>query len=84
MDIEKEIEIIKSRNRRVEMDKAWEVSWTRRLFIAISTYVVAGVWLVLIKDTSPWLKALVPSVGYLLSTLSIPLIKSWWSHERSR
>jgi len=32
MDIEKEIEIIKERNRRVELDKAWEISWTRRIF----------------------------------------------------
>ncbi len=82
MDLEKEIEIIKSRNRRVEIDKAWEVSWTRRFFIATSTYIVAGVWLVVIQDTNPWLKALVPSVGYLLSTLSIPVVKTWWSNSR--
>ena len=78
MNIEQELEIIKQRNKRVEADKAWEVSWTRRLFIAILTYVVAGFWLVTIHDTNPWLKALVPAVGYLLSTLSIPVVKSWW------
>lgn len=78
MEIEKEIEIIKERNSRVEADKAWEISWTRRLFIAISTYVIAGIWLVVIKDSFPWLKAFVPSVGYLLSTLSLPFIKRWW------
>ncbi len=26
--LEKEIEIIKSRNKRVETEKAWEISWT--------------------------------------------------------
>ena len=79
MDIEKEIGEIKERNSRVQQDKAWETSWTRRLFIAAVTYVVAGVWLVWINETSPWLKALVPGGAYILSTLSLPFIKSWWA-----
>lgn len=79
MNIEKEIEAIKERNQRVEIDKAWEVSWTRRLFIAAVTYIIASVWLVLIHDTDPFLKALIPTVGYILSTLSLPIIKKWWS-----
>lgn len=78
MDIEKEIAEIKERNRRVEMDKAWETSWTRRLFVAAVTYVAAGIWLVMIHDSSPWLKALIPASAYLFSTLSLPVLKSWW------
>ncbi len=78
MEIEKEIEIIKERNSRVETDKAWEVSWVRRLFISASTYVIAGIWLVVINDSLPWLKAFVPAGGYLLSTLSLPFVKKWW------
>jgi hypothetical protein len=78
MDIEKEIEIIKERNRRVEGDKAWETSWARRIFIALGTYLIAALWLILINDTSPWLKAFVPSGGYILSTLSLPFVKKWW------
>ncbi len=78
MDIEKEIQIIHDRNKRVETDKAWELSWTRRLSIAIATYIIAGVWLVLINDTFPWLKAFVPAGGYFLSTLSLSFIKNLW------
>ena len=81
-EMQKELEIIKERNRRVEADKAWEVSWTRRFFIAAATYVSAGVWLVTINDTNPWLKALVPTVGYLFSTFSLPPIKRWWITKR--
>lgn len=76
-NLEKEIELLKQRNLKVEGDKAWETSWTRKLSIAIGTYVVAGIWLVVIKDSFPWLKAFVPAVGYLLSTLSLPFIKKW-------
>lgn len=83
MDIQQEIELIKERNRKVEADKAWEVSWTRRLFIAASTYVIAAVWLVfVVHDSYPLLKAFVPAVGYALSTLSLPFIKIWWTNKK--
>ena len=78
MDIEKEIAEIKERNRRVEIDKAWETSWTRRLFISVVIYIVAGIWLAMIYDTHAWLKALIPAVAYVFSTLSLPFIKAWW------
>ena len=79
--MKKEIESIKKRNKRVEIDKAWEISWTRRIFIAIVTYIIAGIWLVLIHDTYPWLKAFVPAAGYVFSTLSIPFVKKWWGKK---
>ena len=82
-NLEKEIELIKERNLRVEADKAWEISWARRLFIAISTYVIAGVWLIfVVHDTFPLLKSFVPALGYLLSTLSLPFIKKLWIENR--
>lgn len=81
MDIEQEIREIKDRNARVELDKAWEVSWTRRLSIAAMTYIIASIWLNVIRDSVPLLKALIPTAGYLLSTLSLPVIKKWWSNK---
>jgi hypothetical protein len=77
-ELENRVRDIEQRNVRVEADKAWEVSLTRKLFITISTYIIAAVWLIVIKDTNPLLKALVPTAGYLLSTLSLPFIKKWW------
>ncbi len=77
-----ELQAIQERNRRVELDKAWETSWTRRLFIAALTYAIAGVWLVLIHEVYPWLKAFVPTGGYLLSTLSLPFVKRWWTQNK--
>lgn len=83
-DIEREVATIKERNQRVEADKAWETSWTRRLFIALVTYLTAGVWLEVIHDQYPWLKAIIPAVGYLLSTLSLPLVKQWWVSRQKK
>ena len=78
MDTEKEIQLIKERNMRVELDKFWETSWTRRIFISVATYLVAGIWLVLINKNYPWLKSFVPVLGYLLSTLSLGFLRDWW------
>ena len=63
MSLDRDVEEIKQRNRRVEEDKAWETSWTRALIIAVFTYVVAGVWLMAINDSQPLLKAFIPAVG---------------------
>ena len=82
-DLNQEIEIIKERNRKVEIDKAWETSWTRRLFVAFVIYVVAIFWLIMTGEKLPWVKAFWPGLGYLLSTLSLPVVKKWWSRRKS-
>ena len=73
-----ELEAIKERNRRVEADKAWEISKTRRLIIAIITYFIVVLFLYLIEAPNPWLNALIPVFGFILSTLTLPLVKKWW------
>jgi hypothetical protein len=77
-NVEAEIQNIIERNKKVEIDKAWEVSWVRRLFIALVTYAFAVSWLMVIHEPNLWLKAIVPVAGFILSTLSLPLIKRWW------
>ena len=72
------IEDILKRNSRVELDKAWETSLTRRSTIAAITYVIASVFMWRIGVSEPMVNALVPTAGYLLSTLSLPFIKNLW------
>ncbi len=76
--MEKEIELIKERNRGVEIDKAWETSNTRRIIIAFMTYIIIVIFLLLINAPSPWLLALVPTIGYILSTLTLLIFRKWW------
>ena len=73
-----ELQKIHERNARVEADKAWETSKTRRVLIALLTYGVVVVFLLVIDAPNPFLAALVPAAGFVLSTLSLPFIKSWW------
>jgi hypothetical protein len=77
-NLEKRIEQLEARNRRVEADKAWETSWTRRLAIMLLTYLVVVAYLHFVIHINPWLNALVPVVGFFLSTLTISALKSWW------
>ena len=44
MNIEEEIKNIKERNKRVELDKKWETSLTRKVCIAILTYIVVVIY----------------------------------------
>lgn len=76
--LKKEVDGIKARNRRVEADKAWETSWTRRLLILVLTYVVIVIFFFVASLPSPFVNAVVPSVAFVLSTLTVPLFKKWW------
>ena len=79
----KEIEKIKERNKRVETDKAWETSWTRRICIMVLTYVVVVLYTFIISKVSNiWLSSLVPVIGFTLSTLSLRLVRNIWSKNR--
>ncbi len=77
-DLEKRIARIEQRNKQVEQNKAWETSWTRRASIALLTYVVVWMYLQFVVHVDPWINAIVPTTGFLLSTLTLGFIKSWW------
>lgn len=79
--IERRLQTIEVRNQRVEADKAWETSHTRRLLLILFTYLAVGLYLSAIRIPHPWLNAIVPSVGFLLSTLTLPLVKKWWQKK---
>lgn len=76
--LEQRIVQLESRNQRVEIDKAWETSWTRRIGIMILTYAIVACYLYFVVHIDPWINALVPVIGYFLSTLTISLVKSIW------
>lgn len=73
-----ELNDLLARNARVEADKAWETSWTRKLIITALTYVIVMLYLTMLGMERVYLHALVPAGGYFLSTLSLPLFKKIW------
>jgi len=77
-EIKKEIDMIKRRNKRVELDKAWETSLFRKVLIAILTYIVIVIFMWAIDIEDFLLNAIVPTAGFVLSTFSLSWIKYWW------
>ncbi|MEI7792395.1 MAG: hypothetical protein WCI57_02840 [Candidatus Berkelbacteria bacterium] len=82
--LEVEIDKIKARNVRVEDDKAWETSSARKIIITIVTYLLVGAYLVFLGVNKPWLNALVPTCGFVLSTLTISFVKKRWLEARKK
>lgn len=77
-ELKRRIENIETRNAHVSRDKAWETSMFRKLTIAVMTYFFACVFLLFTDSPHPFIGALFPPTGFILSTLSLPIIKRWW------
>lgn len=83
MNIEKEINDIKNRNKKVETDKAWETSLTRKICIMILTYIIVVCYSYIISQfDNIFLSSLVPVLGFFLSTLSLRLVRKIWESKR--
>jgi len=82
-NLQKRIETIEKRNAQVEKDKAWEVSVFRKVVLMIFTYLSIGLYMYAIDIAKPWLNAIIPTIGYYLSTLTLPFIKSVWLRIRN-
>ena len=78
-ELEKRISDIEARNKRVELDKRWETSFTRRVSICILTYIIVLLFSYFINTSNNiFLSSLVPVIGFTLSTLSVGLIRKIW------
>lgn len=77
-NLEQRITRIEQRNSKVETDKTWEISFTRRGLLILFTYLAIGAYLNVINIPNPWLNAIVPAIAFLLSTLTLPFFKTLW------
>ncbi len=81
-EIEERIAKIEERNKRVELDKTWETSWTRKICIMILTYIVVIIYSYLIRNIdNVFLSSLVPVIGFTLSTLSLSIVRKVWEKK---
>ena len=81
-DLEKRIDDIEKRNKRVEGDKAWETSSLRKVLIVLLTYIFAVLYLKIADTTNPFFGAVVPTVGFFLSTQTLSIVKKWWLSKK--
>ena len=84
VSLEQRLATVELRNSRVEIEKAWETSFCRRGFIAVLTYVVVVTVFLVTAVERPFLGAVIPVLGYLLSTQSLPPLKRFWIRRSGR
>ncbi|MGV8161726.1 MAG: hypothetical protein ACP5N2_00155 [Candidatus Nanoarchaeia archaeon] len=77
-DLNKRVGLIELRNKRVELDKAWETSLARKISIALLTYVVIVIFFIFAKLPNPFVNSIVPAVAFFISTLSLDYLKKKW------
>jgi hypothetical protein len=80
--LENRVEAIEKRNGEVELNKAWETSLTRKFSIAAITYITVLLFFIVNKTPQPFISALVPTLGFLLSTLSVSFVKNIWIRRK--
>ena len=80
-ELEERITKIEKRNKKVEDDKAWETSTIRKILIIILTYIFAVLYLKVADTTNPFLGAVVPCMGFFLSTQTLNIIKKKWLNK---
>jgi len=83
-NLEKRLEAIEQRNKKVELDKAWETSWSRKIIIAILTYITIVLFFFVAELPKPFINSIVPTTGFVLSTLSLPFFKKVWIKYRTK
>lgn len=76
--LEQKINKIEQRNRKVESDKSWEISYTRRFLLILFTYLTIGFYLQAINVPRAWLNSIVPAIAFTLSTLTLPFFRKLW------
>ena len=76
--IEQRLNAIEERNRRVETHKAWETSVSRKISIVLLTYFVMYLVFWSLDSQPAWRNAIIPTLGFFLSTLSLPFLRNEW------
>jgi hypothetical protein len=83
-DLERRITRIEDRNRRVELDKSWETSFFRKIILSALTYAVIVSFFVFAGLPNPLYNSVVPTLAFLISTLSLPVFKRIWLKTRRK
>ncbi len=77
-DTQRELALLKERNARVEADKAWETSVVRTACVSLLIYGTVVLALVGIGNDNPFLNALIPVTGFIISLQSLPVVERKW------
>jgi len=73
---DKRMQLIEDRNKSKGFGKDFEGCWARICIIMTLTYFVLGLYMMFVNINRPWINAIVPTIGFQLSTLSLKCAKN--------
>ena len=76
--LQSDLNLIQKRNLKVESNKGWETSLVRFICVSLITYITMNLILWTIGDPLPPVHAIIPTCGYIFSTLPLASVKKWW------
>jgi len=76
--LQREIEQLQERNNRVELDKKWETSFTRRISLAVLSYIATYIFLRIIHAENAEYGAIIPAGAFLLQQMTVSPLKKMW------
>lgn len=78
-----EISQIHERNAQVERNKSWETSRSRLVAVTAITYFTMILIFTALGSSRPFLDAVVPTTGFILSAQSLSIVRKIWEKLRS-
>ena len=81
-NLNKRVAAIEQRNKKVELDKAWETSVVRKILIVVMTYIVITLLFIFAGLSKPFLNSIIPAAAFIISTLSLSYFKTKWINCR--
>jgi len=81
--LEEAVHRIQIRNAGVELEKTWETSSTRKVSIVVLTYLLMALLFFMFGEKHFLFNALIPTLGYFLSTQSLRILKKYWLRRRT-
>lgn len=79
--IEDDIKKLKQRNKKVEQNKAWEVSIARKSILSILIYICVLICFLYLDISNPFFNAIIPTTAFILSTMSMTWFKYLWLNK---
>ncbi len=81
-ELNDQIQKIIARNKKVELDKAWETYYFRKIAIVVVTYIFMCFVFYYLESEKFYIDALIPTFGFILSNLSLDFLKKYWLKRR--
>ena len=81
--LQSEVTALHQRNFEKDRGKEFEGSYARVIFLMVVTYLTLYCYMQwVLKTDFPYLDAIVPTVGFNISTWSLPFVKEYWIQAR--